>query len=206
MKEDRQIEKLAAKAIRGNAKAYGQLIEYYKEYLYKTAWLSVKNEEQALDIVGDCILKGFRFIHTLKNPAWFKTWITRILINTTKDYYHKYPDTDNVEELQLPAPEAAISKAEKIDLYRAIDLLPERYRTIIILRYFDEMKISEIAYTLEIPEGSVKSCLSRAKEALKQLLEEDKLYENRISGHTSTRKAESGCGKEHELHLYRAEA
>lgn len=180
MWEEKQIEKLSARAIRGNAKAYGQLIEYYKEYLYKTAWLFVKNEEEALDIVGDCILKGFRFIHTLKNPTYFKTWITRILINTAKDYHRKYPSTENIDEQQLPAPEEEISREEKLDLYRAIDLLPERYRTVIILRYFDEMKISEISYTMGIPEGSVKSCLSRAREALKQLLEEDKSYENRI--------------------------
>lgn len=89
--DDKQIEKLTVKAARGNAKAYGQLIEYYKEYLYRTAWLSMKNEEKALDVVGECILRGFRFIHTLKNPGYFKTWITRILLNAIQDYYGRNP-------------------------------------------------------------------------------------------------------------------
>ena len=55
-----QMNHLVRKAIRGNAEAYGQLIEYYKEYLYKTAFLLVNNQEQALDLVGETILKGFR--------------------------------------------------------------------------------------------------------------------------------------------------
>ena len=73
--EDRQLEKLAIKAANGNAKAYGQLIEYYKEYLYRTAWLMVKNQDKALDIVGECILRGFRSIQTLQKPEYFKSWL-----------------------------------------------------------------------------------------------------------------------------------
>lgn len=61
-----------------------------------------------------------------------------------------------------------VCKEEKLDLYQAIDLLPEKHRTVVILKYFEDMKISDIAYVMAIPEGSVKAYLHRAKENLKQ--------------------------------------
>lgn len=172
------IEKLAVKAMRGNVKAYGKLMEEYKTYLYRTAFLYVKNQDMALDIVGDCILNGFRKIHTLKSPEYFKTWLTRILINAAKDHLRKVVPMDDYEQIQLAAPPAGISPEEKWDLYEAIDQLPEKYRSVIILKYFEDMKISEISYAMEIPEGSVKAYLSRAREELRRYLKEDYRYAN----------------------------
>lgn len=170
------VRKLAAKAKHGNVDAYGKLMEYYKEYLYKTAMLSVKNEQVALDMIGACILNGFQKIKTLKKPEYFKTWITRILYNTIADYYRSECYTEDWDNVQIPEPEKMISKEEKLDLYQAIDLLSEKYKTVIILKYFDDMKISDIAYIMGIPEGSVKAYLHRAKEDLKHLLTEVDLY------------------------------
>ncbi|MDO5344295.1 MAG: sigma-70 family RNA polymerase sigma factor [Lachnospiraceae bacterium] len=172
------MEKLAAKAMRGNVKAYGRLMEEYKTYLYRTAFLYVKNEDTALDIVGDCILSGFRKIHTLNQPEYFKTWITRILINAAKDHLRKVVPMEDYGQIQMPAPVKGISPEEKWDLYEAIDQLPDKYRSVIILKYFEEMKISEISYAMEIPEGSVKAYLSRAKEELRNYLKEDYQYAN----------------------------
>lgn len=171
------VKKLAQKAKRGNADAYGQLIEYYKEYLYKTAMLSVKNEDVALDMVGACILNGFRKINTLKQPEYFKTWITRILFNTISDYYRGEHVNEDLDTMQIPKPEDIVSNEEKLDLYQAIDLLSEKYKKVIILKYFDELKIQDIAYVMDIPEGSVKAYLHRAKEDLKHLLTEVDIYE-----------------------------
>ena len=66
--------KLVKKAIKGNPDAYGELIREYQDYLYKTAYLYVKNEETALDAVGTAVLKAYLQIHTLRNPEYFKTW------------------------------------------------------------------------------------------------------------------------------------
>lgn len=172
------MEKLAGKAMKGNVKAYGKLMEEYKTYLYRTAFLYVKNEDTALDIVGDCILNGFRNIHTLRNPEYFKTWITRILINAAKDHLKKVVSMEDYEQIQVAAPEKGISPEEKWDLYEAIDRLPERYRSVIILKYFEGMKIREISYAMEIPEGSVKAYLNRAREELRNYLKEDYRYAN----------------------------
>lgn len=205
MLDDKMIIKLTKKAIRGNAKSYGQLIEHYKEYLYRTAMLSTKNEEIALDVVGDCILKGFQSVRTLKEAKYFKTWITRILFNAINDYYRKEMNNDNIENIDIAMPEQAVSKEEKMDLYQAIDMLTEKHRTVIILKYFDELKVSEIAYVMDIPEGSVKAYLSRAREELKHLLMEEDLYEDRISEYTSIREVKPGSREQFRANLYPAE-
>lgn len=202
MLDDKMIIKLTKKAIRGHAESYGKLIEHYKEYLYKTAMLSTKNEDVALDVVGDCILKGFQSIRTLKEAKYFKTWITRILYNAINDYYRKELSGDNIENVHIAMSEEAISSEEKMDLYQAIDLLSEKYRTVIILKYFDELKVSEIAYVMEIPVGSVKAYLSRAREELKHLLMEEDLYEDGISEYTSIREVRSSGGEQFRANLY----
>ena len=90
--------RLIRKAVRGNPDAYGRLIVLYQEYLYKIAFLYMKNEQDALDLVGSTILKGFQNIRTLKKPEWFKTWLTRILINTAKDELKKIIYYDEIDE------------------------------------------------------------------------------------------------------------
>lgn len=194
MAEDKIRKKLAMKAIRGNTEAYGELIQYYKDYLYRTAMLSVKNEEIALDMVSECILNGFRSVHSLKNPEYFKTWITRVLRNTIVDYYRSERYNENLDEMQIAAEDSMVSSEEKLDLYQAIDLLSEKYKTVIILKYFDQLKISEIAYVMDIPEGSVKAYLNRAKADLRHLLVEEDIYEDGISGNTGTKGVRPGGG------------
>lgn len=168
----RQMDALIKKAIHGNTEAYGQLIEYYKEYLYKTAFLLVNNQEQALDIVGETILRGFRFIHKVKQPNYFKTWLTKVLVNIAKDYYRKYPEMEDIDAVTVQAAiisEREISIEEKIDINRAISLLSDKYRMVIVLKYFDELTIHEISLAMGIPEGSVKAYLHRAKAELRKL-------------------------------------
>lgn len=205
MSEDKIRKKQAMKAIHGNAEAYGELIQYYKEYLYRTAMLSVKNQEIALDIVSECILSGFRSIHSLKNPDYFKTWITRVLRNTIADYYRREHYSESMDEMQIAVDESIVSSEEKLDLYQAIDLLSEKYKTVIILKYFDELKISEIAYVMDIPEGSVKAYLNRARAELKRLLVEEDIYEDGISGYSITGGTRSDSGRQFKTGSYGTE-
>lgn len=169
--KEEQIRKLVKKAVRRDTEAYGQLMEYYKEYLYRTAYLFTGNQEQALDIVGETILKGFRSIHKLKKPEYFRTWLTKILMNTANDCYRRYPEMEDLEALMgqaAAAPEAGITIEERLDLNDAVSRLPDKYREVIILKYFDELKISEIARVMGMPEGTVKAYLHRAKAELRK--------------------------------------
>lgn len=168
---------LVKKAIKGNPKAYGNLIHYYQDYLYKTAFLYVKNEDSALDIVQESILKGYESIRKLKNPQYFKTWITKILINhslTTLKKRDSFIPVEAIENISSSYLQPMLE--EKLDLYDAIDNLPQLYKTIIILKYFNDLKINEISSLTNLPEGSVKAYLYRAKQELKQYLEEDYIY------------------------------
>ncbi|QNM05604.1 sigma-70 family RNA polymerase sigma factor [Qiania dongpingensis] len=167
---------LVKRAVRGNIDAYGTLITDYQDYLYRTAFLYVKKEDLALDVVGDCILKGFQSIHTLKKPEFFKTWLTRILIHCAMDTFHKLLPLASADTFQAVSSSPGISPEEKWDLYDAIDLLPEKHRTVIILKYFNDLTVNEIAYAMNIPEGSVKAYLSRARRELRNFLKEDYIY------------------------------
>lgn len=173
---DKKELKLVKKAARGNVNAYGQLVEIYKKYLYRMAYTYTKEEQSALDIVQDCILKGFESVKNIQEPEYFKTWLTRILIHTAVDHLRKSDRYEKYEDSYTGEAEKGLGLEEKWDLYDAIDALPEKFKTVIILKCFNEMQIQEIAYAMEIPEGTVKSYLHRAKSELKEYLREDYIY------------------------------
>lgn len=160
--------KLVRKAIKGNMAAYGELIAEYQVYLYKTAFLYVKNEADALDAVQECVTRGLLGIEKLREPQYFKTWITRILINCIRQDKKKAPTISLDEYVETGVENYLIE--EKVDLYDAIDSLNDQYKTVVILFYFQELKIREISQILDIPEGSVKASLSRAKKQLRKWL------------------------------------
>lgn len=166
MKED--TIKLVRKATKGNMAAYGELIAEYQVYLYKTAFLYVKNEADALDAVQECVTKGMLGIEKLREPRYFKTWITRILINCIRQD-RKKAQTISLDEYVETGTENYMIE-EKVDLYDAIDSLSSQYKTVVILFYFQELKIREISQILDIPEGSVKADLYRAKKQLRKWL------------------------------------
>lgn len=167
---------LIKKAIKGDPDAYGELIRLHQEYLYKIAFLYTKNEQDALDLVGSAILKGYQNVRTLKNPEWFKTWLTRILINTAKDAQKKIMHYDSIDNEILSDRYHAVSPEEHLDLTAAIMQLSEKYRIAIVLKYFSGLSIREISLVMDTPEGSVKAYLSRARGELRKILKEDYFY------------------------------
>ena len=177
MAEVNKMIRLVQKAQHGDVDAYGKLIEYYKEYLYKTAWLYVGNEQEALDIVQDTILKAFRQIRSLREVRYFKTWMTRILINCAKDICKQSHPYMELNGMNVSSGKENDLIEKKLDLHRAIGVLPEIYRSVIILKYYNELKIGEIANILQMPKGTVSVYLTRAKQELKKYLKEDYLDE-----------------------------
>lgn len=166
-------EELIASAINGNCDAYAQLIKNNKEYLYKTAYVYVKDSDKALDILQECTYKAFKSIKTLRNPNYFKTWITRILINIAismikKDSKIIYLDDNN----PLESEKSCINIEEKLDLYNAIEMLKPDYKIVVIMKYFNDMTVDDISSVLNIPVNTVKTRLSRARKSLKNILKE----------------------------------
>src|SRR3954452_13032254 len=89
-------DKLVIKAIKGNKKAFEQLVQQHYERIYRTAYLYVHNEEDALDVVQEATYQAYKSIHSLKNPEYFTTWLTRIVIRCA---WHVIKKRDNVVPL-----------------------------------------------------------------------------------------------------------
>ncbi|KXA06847.1 RNA polymerase sigma-70 factor family [Clostridium perfringens] len=170
--------KLIKESMKGNKESFGILIKNNKEYLYKMAFLYVKDEQDALEVIHETVYRAFLNIEKLKKAKFFNTWITRILINVSIDFLKKKGKNEMLDEsTPIRKERCEISTEEKLDLYNAIDLLNDNYKTVIIMMYFNDMKIKDISRVMEIPENTVKTYLRRAKQALGEVLKEGYLNE-----------------------------
>ena len=152
------------------------LIEYIKdnqEKLYRIAFSYSKNEEAALDIVQEAITKALKNINKLREESYIKTWFYRILINEALQYIRKNKRilTCELESIENKV-DCNADLAEGLDIYKYVQNLNEKLKTVIILRFFEDMKISEIARITKTNESTVKSRLYKGLKELKRLIEE----------------------------------
>ena len=115
--------------------------------LYRTAFLYLGGEHAAVDAVDEAVYRAFRDRRKLRQPEFFETWLTRILINVCKE-----PEAEHMDALSLR---------------EAVRALPEELRSVIVLRYFTGLTLEETAAALEIPRGTVSSRQRRALELLR---------------------------------------
>ncbi|MFU1794353.1 RNA polymerase sigma factor [Paenibacillus azoreducens] len=138
-----------------------------KENMYRLAFSYVKNTENALDIVQDTIHKALTSSETLKSDGSIKSWLYRILVNTSIDFLRKHKRIQFVDdktlELHSPAGEDAYPD---MDLEKALEELPHAFRTVIVLRYFEDLKIDEIA---EVMNENVNTVKTRLYQGLRKL-------------------------------------
>ncbi|WP_342430312.1 sigma-70 family RNA polymerase sigma factor [Neobacillus sp. FSL H8-0543] len=176
-----EVAKLVQEARKGNDEAFEQLISSVRYKLYRTAYSYLRNEQDALDIYQETIYKAYTSIKTLKNPASFQSWIVKILVFKSIDFIRKesrHFTTDDVEIFaELISKENIDYIAHSMDLSEAFKFLDPKYKTIILLRYYHDLSIKEIANIMDYPEGTVKSHLNRAKKELKPILREGYFYE-----------------------------
>lgn len=138
---------LVKSAIKWDRQAFEKLIDIYFDRLCKEAYMRCEYEEDVKEIVQETIYKAYRNIKTLKEPKYFKTWLSRILINVTNDYLRKKGIVDLELDEKAYIKEIVVEdKVEiKIDLYNAIDTLEDKYKDVIILRYINDFKIEDIS-------------------------------------------------------------
>lgn len=147
------------------------LIEVDKERLYRIAYTYVKNEDDAKDIVQETVYKAFVNIKKLKDLGAFKGWITRILVNSSMDFIKKRNKHSIVsDEILINYPS---KDKDYVGLYDAIDNLYGLDKTIIILKYFEDYKIKDIAVILKISESKVKNHMHKALKELRVELQDD---------------------------------
>lgn len=155
---------------------FTQLVLSLESTLFHVAFSILHQEADCCDAVQETVLKAYAARDNLRNPAYFKTWITRILINECygilRGRSRLVPmDAGNMEEQSEVRnnPEAYV-REEYLDLYRAIDKLKEKDRICILLFYMEDYTLAQISDALDIPEGTVKSRLNRARSRLRGLL------------------------------------
>lgn len=155
---------------------YQQLTDYlvaHQEDFYRLAFSYVKNRDAALDVVQESIVKALAKADTVRRPEYIKTWFYRILLNESMNHYRR---TRRLVPLEDAAPEAADPRgdpAERLDLYDAIERLEPREQAIIRLRFFEDMKLEEIAQATGANLNTVKSRLYKAIRKLKDMTGEE---------------------------------
>ncbi|MBM7855008.1 RNA polymerase sigma-70 factor (ECF subfamily) [Desulfohalotomaculum tongense] len=165
-------ELLVKKAVNGDAAAFLKLSKQYQQPLYRTAMGMLGNEHDAADAVQDAFLKAYRDIGKLRDPRQFRSWLYRILINRCIDILRQRRRTTPVERVWLSDP-VENNIESRVDISQAVAELDEQHRAVVVLRFFQDMKIDDIALVLNCPVGTVKSRLYRALKKLKLLLTKD---------------------------------
>lgn len=165
---------LVKRATKGDRQAFEKLMDIYFDRLCREAYIRCKYEEDVKEIVQETIYKAYRNIRSLKEPQYFKTWLSRILINVANDYLRNKGMVDlELDETSYVKEVIIEDKIEiKIDLYNAIDELEDKYKDAVILRYIDDLKIEDISKILDRPVNTIKTHLRKALKDMKKMLKE----------------------------------
>ncbi len=150
---------------------FAQRIAEVKKQLYKTAYLYLGNEASALEIVDESIFKALKALKGLRQPEYFNTWITRILINECKKEIKRLIRIKPEEYLPIEGIEDY--NYDALPLKEAILHLPEELKSVVILRYFSGLTLAETAVSLDIPQGTAVTRQRRALKLLKLQLSEE---------------------------------
>lgn len=145
-----------------------KLMDDYNK-LYRLAYSYVRNEEDAMDIVQESAYKAIRGSKSVKEASYISTWLYRIVMNTALDYIRKKKkEVIGVEDYLLDYEDSY----EDFDVMNSLKSLEDKDRTVIILRFFEDLKISDIAEIMEENVNTVKTRLYRALKKLRVTLEE----------------------------------
>lgn len=141
-----------------------------KTAMFRLAYSIVLNKEDAEDSVSETVYKAYSHLAELKNRKKIKSWLFQILVNESKNCLKKRNQIELVEDTSLFSQEGGESETT-YDLLEFVYKLADNFREVVILYYFEEFRVKEIAKILSVSEGTVKSRLSRARVQLKGVLE-----------------------------------
>ena len=172
---------LIAAVLDGSEAAFGELVDRYKDRVFRLLSRYCRDSVECEDLAQDVFLKVFRKLHTFKHDSQFFTWLYRITVNAATDHLSRagtrklrlVEDTAVFErgDQKDSSPTASLEAEELAQITRAIvDQLPEKFRTILVLREFEGLSYTEIADVLEIQLGTVESRLFRARQRFKDAL------------------------------------
>lgn len=164
-------EQLVTKAIAGNEAAFIELMKMYKIDLYKTGLSFLKNEEEALEAIQEVTYRAYKNIRKIREPAYFKTWLMRIMINHCQDQLKKKKrEVLNEDYIQAQGVSESHAALEVEDVLQSLD---SRSREMLTLKYLHGLKIKEIAYAMDCPEGTIKTWLHKALQEMRTKFSEE---------------------------------
>lgn len=178
---------LVKKATSGDSRAYEKLLKKYRKSVYYMLMKMVNNPDDAEDLTQEAFAKAFNSMHKFDPKYAFSTWLFRIATNNCIDFIRKkrvqtisidnpYESDDgdtmtfDIKDPNLDPNEVMLKKQRKEYLRKAVDNLPPKYKILVELRYFQELSYEEVADELDLPLGTVKAQLFRARELLNQEL------------------------------------
>ncbi len=190
-KAQRDLELVELARTKKDEKAYAELMEKYRDSIYFMMYKMVKNTDDADDLTIEAFGKAFNRLHQYTPKYAFSTWLFRIATNNCIDFIRKRKmntlsidkglNDNEGREMKIdiqennPNPEEKFIIKQKIRIMREIvEELKPRYRQLIVLRYFREYSYEEISEEIDLPLGTVKAQLFRAREQLYKLMKHKK--------------------------------
>ncbi|WP_369354940.1 sigma-70 family RNA polymerase sigma factor [Lysinibacillus capsici] len=165
------LQKKIKQSIKGDREALLFLLNQEKEKLYRTAYSYVRNEADALDVFQQTVLLAIESVHQLREPKYFTTWLMKICINVSLSVLQKQKNVILIDEFKFNTlPTEIATSDEKLDLLDAIYGLDEKYKTVLLLKYYEDLTFEQIAEVLGEPIGTVKSNGKRALAKIKKTL------------------------------------
>ena len=176
---------LIAECLQGKTAAFGELVRRYQERLYHSVYRLVENAEDAQDVVQEAFLNAYQSLERFKGDSQFFTWLYRIAVNTAISYMRKHRAMARIEtqkngELVLEPhdlssasrPEYALEQAEQQTRVRqALARLSPEHRAVLIMKDMEGQKYERMAEIMQVPIGTIRSRLHRARLELRELLE-----------------------------------
>lgn len=176
-------QELIRETLAGHHDSYGELVNRYSERLYNAMLHVIGSHDEAEEVVQESFVQAFVKLDSFQGNSQFFTWLYRIAFNNTLSRHRRRRPDVSLEmnregggiepEDRSDAPDESVLRAERADLIqKALLMLTDEHRIILVLREMQDLSYEEIAETLEINIGTVRSRLSRARVQLKAVLEE----------------------------------
>ena len=175
----KQIAKLVAQTKKGDSNAFAKLYELTYQKVYFFSMYLTRDKSLAEDVVQETFIHALKSIKTLKDDKLFIAWLTKINYSTALKILEKEKNVSMDDDTLYNIPDdypnmnpmhAIIQDDEKRDLLNLISTLPYGLKAVIIMKYYEDMKESDIALALDCPVGTVKSRLNKARSLLKEKL------------------------------------
>ena len=144
-----------------------------KQGMYVLAVSILKNETDVEDAMQNALMQAYQHLDELRIFDKFKPWLFRILTNECYHIIHERRYEEDIDEIIIPSPQSNTDSETKMFLWEIVQSLPKDYRTVIVLFYYENMRISDIAQVLGTSADAVKKRLSRAREKLRGLLDKE---------------------------------